>query len=45
MEMKRQTNDRFRIVLETLDQLLAVEERPRRKIGFTAKKCAVYAVK
>jgi hypothetical protein len=45
-EMKRQTNDRFQIVFETLDHLLAVEERPKRKIGFTAKeKRAVYAVK
>ena len=45
-EMKRETNDRFQIVFETLDQLLAVEARPRRKIGFTAKeKRAAYAVK
>jgi len=45
-EMKRQTNDRFQIVFETLDHLLAVEERPKRKIGFTAKeKRAAYAVK
>jgi len=36
-EMKRQTNDRFQIVFETLDHLLAVEDRPKRKIGFTAK--------
>jgi hypothetical protein len=26
-----------RIVFETLDHLLAIEERPKRKIGFTAK--------
>jgi len=45
-EMKRQTNDRFHIVFETLDHLLAVEERPKRKIGFTVKeKRAAYAVK
>lgn len=45
-ELKQQTNDRFQIVFETLDQLLAVEARPRRKIGFTAKeKHAPYAVK
>ncbi len=45
-EMKRETNDLFQIVFETLDQLLAVETRPRRKIGFTAKeKRAAYAVK
>jgi endo-alpha-1,4-polygalactosaminidase (GH114 family) len=45
-EMTRQTNDRFQIVFETLDHLLAVEDRPKRKIGFTAKeKRAVYAEK
>jgi len=45
-EMKRQTNDRFQIVFETLDHLLALEERPKRKIGFTAKeKRAAYAVR
>ena len=45
-EMIRTTDDRFQIVFETLDHLLAVEERPKRKIGFTAKeKCAAYAVK
>jgi hypothetical protein len=45
-EMKRQTNDRFQIVFETLDHLLAVEDRPKRKIGFTAKeKRAAYSVK
>jgi hypothetical protein len=36
-EMKRQTNDRFQIVFETLDHLLAVEDKPKQKIGFTAK--------
>ena len=45
-EIKRQTNDRFQIVFETLDHLLAVEERPKRKIGFVAKeKRAAYCVK
>jgi hypothetical protein len=45
-ELKRQTNDRFQVVFETLDHLLAVEEKPKRKIGFIAKeKRAVYAVK
>jgi hypothetical protein len=45
-EMKRQTNDRFHIVFETLDHLLAVEDKPKREIGFTAKeKCAAYEVK
>ncbi len=37
-EPKRQTNDRFQIVFETLDRLLATEDAPKRKIGFTAKK-------
>ncbi len=36
-EIKRQTDDRFQIVFETLDHLLAVEALPKRKIGFTAK--------
>jgi hypothetical protein len=45
-ELKRQTNDRFQVVFETLDQLLDIEEKPKRKIGFTAKeKRAAYAVK
>jgi hypothetical protein len=45
-EMKRLSNDRFQIVFETLDHLLAVEARPKRKIGFTAKeKRTVYEVK
>lgn len=36
-EMKKTTDDRFQIVFETLDQLLAVEQQPKRKIGFIAK--------
>jgi hypothetical protein len=45
-DLKQQSNDRFQIVFETLDHLLAVEDRPKRKIGFTAKeKRSVYAVK
>ncbi len=45
-ELKRQTNDRFQVVFETLDYLLAVEVQPKRKIGFAAKeKRAAYAVK
>ena len=44
-ELKRETDERFRIVFETLDQLLTREERPRRKIGFTVKeKAARYRV-
>jgi len=45
-EMKKTTDDRFQIVFKTLDQLLSVEERPKRKIGFTAKeKHAAYTVR
>jgi len=45
-ELRRLTNDRFQVVFETLDHLLAVEEKPKRKIGFTAKeKRAAYAVR
>ena len=45
-ELKRVTDDRFRIVFETLDQLLSTEERPKRKIGFKVKeKAARYRVK
>jgi hypothetical protein len=44
-EMKRQTNDRFQVVFETLDHLLALDDKPKRTIGFTAKeKRAEYAV-
>jgi phage regulator Rha-like protein len=39
-ELKRVTDERFRIVFETLDQLLTTEERPKRKIGFTVKEQA-----
>ena len=39
-ELKRITDDRFRVVFETLDQLLSSEERPKRKIGFEVKKKA-----
>jgi hypothetical protein len=39
-ELKRVTDERFRIVFETLDQLLTTEERPKRKIGFTVKERA-----
>ena len=36
-EMKRQADNRFRIVFETLDQLLVVENKPKKKIGFEVK--------
>ena len=36
-ELKQVTEDRFQIVFETLDQLLAIEYKPKKKIGFTVK--------
>ena len=36
-ELKSITEDRFRIVFETLDYMLVVESKPRKKIGFTVK--------
>ena len=36
-ELKQITDQRFEIVFETLDQLLSVEDRPKKKIGFTVK--------
>jgi len=36
-EFKQITEDRFQIVFETLDQLLVIESKPRKKIGFTVK--------
>ena len=36
-EFKQVTEDRFRIVFETLDQLLTVESKPKKKIGYTVK--------
>jgi len=45
-ELKPETNDRFQVVFETLDHLLAVEDTPKRKIGFTAEeKHAAYGTK
>jgi erythromycin esterase-like protein len=45
-ELKKQTNDRFQVVFETLDHLLAIDEKPKRTIGFTTKeKRASYAAK
>ena len=35
--LKQITEERFRIVFETLDQILAVENKPKKKIGYTAK--------
>ncbi len=36
-EFKRLTEDRFQIVFETLDQLLAVNVKPNKEIGYMAK--------
>jgi len=36
-QLKQVTEERFRIVFETLDQLLTVESKPKKKIGFTVK--------
>jgi len=36
-ELKQLTEERFRIVFETLDKLLQIEEKPRKKIGYTVK--------
>ena len=36
-EVKHLTNERFQIVFETLDQLINIENKPKKKIGFTVK--------
>ena len=36
-ELKQLTEDRFRVVFETLDQLLTIESKPKKKIGYTVK--------
>ena len=36
-ELRQITDERFRIVFETLDQLINAEEKPKKKIGFTVK--------
>ena len=36
-ELRNETENKFQIVFQTLDQLLTVEEVPKKKIGFTAK--------
>ncbi len=35
--LKQITEERFQIVFETLDQLLTVENKPKKKIGYTVK--------
>ena len=37
MELKQLTEERFGVVFEALDQLLAVEYNPKKQIGFTVK--------
>jgi phage regulator Rha-like protein len=36
-ELKQLTEERFRIVFETLDQLLTIESKPKKKIGYTVE--------
>ena len=36
-ELKQITEERFQVVFETLDQLLTVESKPKKKIGYTVK--------
>jgi len=36
-EMRMQTDERFPIVFETLDQLLSLENKPKKRIGFEVK--------
>ncbi len=35
--LKHNTEERFQVVFETLDRILATEEKPKKKIGFTVK--------
>ena len=36
-ELKQITEERFQIVFETLDQLLTIESKPKKKMGYTVK--------
>jgi len=36
-ELREQTDERFQIVFETLDQLLTVDVKEKKKIGFMVK--------
>ena len=36
-KLKDQTDQRFQIVFETLDQLLTIESKPKKKIGYTVR--------
>jgi hypothetical protein len=45
-DLKQLSEERFRIVFETLDQLLIVESKPKKKIGFMVKeKVSKYGLK
>ncbi len=45
-ELKQVTEERFKIVFQTLDQLLIYEDKPKKKIGFTVKeKVSKYGLK
>jgi len=37
-EMRKQTDERFQIVFETLDELTTIDNTPKKKIGFEVKK-------
>jgi len=37
LEFKQITDERFQIVFEALDKLLQIEEKPKKKIGYTVK--------
>ncbi len=44
--MRQETDGKFRIVFQTLEQILADDSQPKKKIGFTAKeKKTSYGVK
>ena len=36
-ELRQLAEERFRIVFETLDQLLTIESKPKKKIGYTVR--------
>ena len=36
-EFKQVTEERFGIVFQTLDKLLQIEDKPKKKIGYTVK--------
>jgi hypothetical protein len=45
-ELREQTDERFQIVFETLDQLLIMDSKEKKKIGFMVKeKVAQYRKK